>query len=88
MSEEPKKKADIYQHDPLPYVVALRIGLDEDAPTSDYEWRGYAYSIFEAMMQATIGATGDANGSVRIVSILPDIAEFYRHAARKAATCT
>jgi hypothetical protein len=64
-------------HDPLPYLVRLRIALTDDAVPEIREVKVTAYSLSEAWMQAFFEITGNgmvdpANTKVQIEFIGPD----------------
>lgn len=66
-------------HDPLPYLVRLRVALTDDAVPEIQEIRVVAYSLSEAMMQAFIAVTGNGviDSKVRVESIAPDEPEYW-----------
>lgn len=83
MSDEDKDKPKvdrIWVHDPLPYIVRLRETLNEDSVPTVNEYRVVAYSIFEAMVQATTRAGGRGIDDIRykIEDIYPDLEEYFR----------
>lgn len=47
-------------HDPLPYVVRLRVTHGDDAPPETREIKTVAYSALEAVMQAHMEAAGSS----------------------------
>ena len=77
MSESGKAPSgDTWAHRPLPYVVRLRISADDDKPSVQFECRGVAYSLMEAMVQATVAATGQAaidNQKIAVEQLEPDL---------------
>ena len=80
--------ADSQQHSPMPYVVKLRVALSDDAAPEVVEWRGYAYSVIEAVMQAMLehgGKTGGNDERMKVESIMPDIPEYLAFITRAIA---
>jgi len=63
-----------WEHSPLPYVVRLRVAMDEDSVPEVSEFHVTAYSIFEAMMQATLQAGGQVldGTKIRVEDVRPD----------------
>ena len=81
MTEDPKKTESMLTHEPLPYIIVLKATLGDDAVPVTSEWRGYGYSLLEAMMSAmseVTGVAGQDESKVRIVSAVPDIAAWLR----------
>ena len=76
MSEPSKAPSgDTWAHRPLPYVVRLRVSTDDDKPSVRYEHRCLAYSLLEALIQASVAATGQAtidNQKVAVERLEPD----------------
>lgn len=69
------------EHRPLPYYVRLRLAKSEDETPTLHEWRGTAYSLFEAMLQAMMVATGKTDPeqqSLKVEAIEPDVAAYLR----------
>lgn len=67
-------------HIPLPYVVQLRGQLDDDSPPFTRVYRGQAYSLFEAVLQAIFEAGGAGLEDIRfnVESVGPDMNEYMR----------
>ena len=68
-------------HDPLPYIVRVRLYTHEDAPPSVQEVRVNAYSLLEAVGQAMFEVTGASavdEGKAKIEFIGPDVPEYWR----------
>lgn len=87
--EKPPEKsaADMWTHAPLPYVARIRVSRgDDEAPLLD-EVRFDAYSIFEAMVQASMAGggayspTGLGDSKVTIEHLAPDVPEYLRRLA-------
>lgn len=75
--DERKAMGDTWTHQPLPYVVRLRITADEDSAPRVEEFRVTAYSIIEAMMQANFlaggsGVSGESD-KYKVEEIMPDM---------------
>ena len=74
---DPKHKPDdsIFIHAPLPYIVTARVIVSEDLPPERHEVRLVAYSILEAIMQASIQLGGDGleDSHVKVELIAPDL---------------
>jgi hypothetical protein len=69
---------DMFCHGPMPYVVEMRLTLtDDEAPRSE-TWRGYAYSLLEAMLQASmaVGGKGVSDERVKVIFIGPDLVTY------------
>ena len=69
-------KHDAWTHDPFPYIVRLRITLDDDAAPETVERQVTAYSVFEAVVQAVMEATGGSafdDSKIQVESISPDL---------------
>lgn len=64
-----------YAHEPLPYVVRVRTTLGEDSVPDVQERHVTAYSLYEAMFQAVVEATGTAPDAAKYVveHIGPDL---------------
>ena len=82
-----EKAHSVWDHRPLPYVVRVRMMPGEDSAPVAREWRGFAYSILEAVMAATLvvtGSTGAEMEKVTVESVAPDVAayQFLCEAAR------
>jgi hypothetical protein len=81
---------DILTHRPLPYVVVVRTVTDDDAPPQTSVIRVRAYSILEAMIQATTNLSGGyrvgSDSKAEIISIEPDMPAFFAQAAEDLAT--
>ena len=62
-------------HEPLPYVVRLRVSAGDDAQPVVHEHRAPAYSAMDAVVQAFFSATGRApdDGKVVVEDVRPDI---------------
>lgn len=74
--------AESFSHQPLPYVVTARVVVSDDLPPEQHEIRLWAYSIFEAMLQASIqlgGRAGLEDGKVKVERIAPDVDAFRKH---------
>lgn len=73
-------------HAPLPYVVRVRLVRDDDAAPEVREIRLTAYSVLEAMLQATIEAGGSTfdDSKVKVEHITPDVPAFVAAAVRRA----
>lgn len=72
-------------HEPLPYVVTLRVMLHDDGPAQRVEWRGYAYSVTEAMLQAMfehVGLVGANDEHIKVERITPDLTEYVAYVTR------
>lgn len=66
---------DLMVHMPLPYVVRLRVAHSDDAKPETVTERVVAYSILDAMMQASLrvrGMSGLAEGQAVVEDITPD----------------
>jgi hypothetical protein len=63
-------------HIPLPYVVRVRVAVDDDAPPECREYRVVAYSVVEAMIQVSLQLTSamdlSASMQIRVEHIAPD----------------
>ena len=70
-----RKGPSAMEHMPLPYYVQLRI-IDGDDLVHDYH--GWAYSVFEALIQACSEAGGKEVDGVKIKceTIAPDLAVY------------
>lgn len=67
-------KTDILTHAPLPYIVKARVVVSEDAPAESREVRLFAYSVLEAMMQASQELGGGFDDArVKVERIEPDV---------------
>jgi hypothetical protein len=76
-SKQERPSGNTTTHDPLPYVVRLRIAMTDDAVPEVRELHVTAYSIHEAWMQAVLEATGSgvvdiATTKVQVEFIGPD----------------
>jgi hypothetical protein len=73
--EDRKAMGDMWTHQPLPYVVRLRITADEDSAPRVQEFKVTAYSIIEAMMQANFlaGGSGIDGEKYKVEEITPDM---------------
>lgn len=81
MSEQDKAKQGNSDgtHRPLPYVVRIRVALDEDRQGDVVTWNGYAYSLMEAMLQACFVVCGEASpAKVSVEHVGPDMVEYLR----------
>jgi hypothetical protein len=79
-------KDDILSHAPLPYVVVISTVEDEDSRPVLSTHYVDAYSLIEAMLQVTCANDGGyrAEGSkTTVVSIGPNMSEFYRQLAER-----
>lgn len=88
MSEDRSKDSGgMFTHAPLPYIVRIRVVVDDDATPESREFKLTAYSVLEAMMQALYQAGGTAIDGVnyKVEDIRPDIAEYYRMIATATA---
>jgi hypothetical protein len=68
-------------HDPLPYIIRLRITIDEDQPSEVREFKVTAYSLMEALFQANFEAMGSSiidNAKVKVEFIAPHEEEYWR----------
>ncbi len=75
-----------YAHAPLPYVVVLRVGLGDDAPSERIEHHIVAYSAYEAVHAAIIEACGSfENGKIKVESLRPDVAAYWVMMVEKLA---
>lgn len=75
MSErKPSEPSDMFTHMPLPYIVRLRQTSDDDAAPIRCELKLNAYSVMEAVVQATlqVGGTGVNEGKVQVEEVMPD----------------
>jgi hypothetical protein len=62
-------------HDPLPYLVRLRISLTDDAVPEIREFKVVGYSLMEATMQAFFEATGSSvidDAKIKVEFVGPD----------------
>lgn len=77
MSDKPKVDT-LFVHEPLPYVATVKIVSDEDAPPETREIKTTAYSIFEAMIQASMecGSSGLEDQKIKVTAIAPDLAAY------------
>ena len=69
----------MWAHEPLPYVVRLRVTASDDAVPMVVEHRCVAYSTFEAVMQAlmvTSGRPSAEESNIRVESVAPDVARW------------
>ena len=84
MSDEIKKPNEpgtMFTHLPLPYVVTARVIVSDDAPPAEHVIHLTAYSMFEAMFQASIslgGTGGLEDAKVKVEKIEPDVPEYQR----------
>lgn len=81
---------DLMTHRPLPYVVHLRAAASEDEPPVRHVKHLTAYSLIEAVLQASMEVTGsvDAKQTVIVESVRPDVAEWLRQlTAEEVAPC-
>jgi hypothetical protein len=71
---------DSFTHEPLPYVITLRSTLDDDAPPTVREFKVTAYSLFEAVIQATVeaGGSGLADEKHKAERIAPDLDAYWK----------
>lgn len=81
MSDEKARTGSALIHEPLPYIVRLRVAVDEDSAPTVKVFRVTAYSIVEAMAQAMISAeatTVDLGAHVqfRVEDVVPDISRY------------
>jgi len=74
-----EKKTDPFTHEPLPYVVRLRVVLSQDSIPEIREYKIVAYSIMEAMLSALFQAGGTEIDGVKyaVEDIQPDIPEYF-----------
>lgn len=74
---EGRNGGDFMMHAPLPYLVTARVVLSDDAPPETRTISVIAYSLMEAMLQATqqLG-TGFDDARVKVERIEPDIAAY------------
>lgn len=88
MSDNPKPSNDLIIHTPLPYVVTARVVVHEDLPPERHELHVTAYSIFEALLQASIqlGGTGIEDARVKVERIEPDMEAYV--AMRQTSTAS
>ena len=77
---------DMMTHEPLPYLVRVRQVTDEDSPPVVSEHTITAYSLLEAMLQATINAGGSGldDSKIKVESVEPDLAAWAKLAAERA----
>lgn len=69
---------DLNTHTPLPYVVRLKLVLDQDTPPQSADWNGWAYSLMEAILQALMEASGKSSGVTYTVEyVRPDLPVFF-----------
>jgi hypothetical protein len=79
--------SDTWAHAPLPYVVVLRVAATEDEEPVTSTHRLRAYSVIEALLQASMQATGHyAEGKVTVESIAPDVEAYWRDVAVSRVT--
>ena len=73
-----KKEPSAMEHMPLPYYVQLRIIDGEDQIPRVHDYHGWAYSVFEALIQACSEAGGKEvdGGKIRCETIAPDLAVY------------
>ena len=78
---------DAFTHGPLPYIIRLRVSIDDDAPPQIREFHITAYSVIEAVFQAIFEAGGtELNDAKTMVdSVRPDEPAFYALVHRTAA---
>lgn len=79
--KRPSEPGTMFTHLPLPYVVHVRVMMSEDAFPETHIVRLMAYSIFEAMCQASQqlgGGTILDDAKVKIERIEPDVPEYQR----------
>jgi hypothetical protein len=82
MSDDKRPSGDTWTHQPLPYRVRMRVTAGDDATPTVVEHRCLAYSVLEAVIQASMSATGAAtidNQKVTLERIEPDVAMPEQH---------
>ncbi len=86
MADSSNRGDSIFIHEPLPYVVRVRSVLSEDEPPEVRTFRMFAYSVLEAVIQATFmaGGNGLEDARHRIEAIEPDLAEYIRFVTARA----
>ena len=72
---EKKASFDGGAHQPLPYVVKVRVTSSEDSAPQVREFRMFAYSAYEALLQAMFEAGGQSidDVKVKLEEIRPDL---------------
>ncbi len=78
MSDQPKDS--FTHHAPMPYTVVLRGTLGDDLPPTESVHKLVAYSVYEALLQAMMEASGSSPESCtyKVVSIGPDIGGYVK----------
>lgn len=67
-------------HEPLPYVVTVRVALDDDHAPELRQIKLVAYSVIEAMVQASIiagGSIGHEDARVKVERIDADVEAYH-----------
>lgn len=77
-NQSSKPVGDMFVHAPLPYIVTVKSTMDDDAVPSIQTVNVVAYSILEAMLQATtqVGGKGFDDEKHRVERIEPDVPAF------------
>ena len=84
MSSDPERPAsnsgDSLVHAPLPYLVRVRVVVDDDRPPEMRTIALTAYSMLEAMLQASLeaGGSGANDPRVTVEQIMPDLVAYQR----------
>ena len=78
--KRPTNQGDMFVHHPLPYIVKLHVSLGDDTVPHERTWEGYAYSILEAVFQATtsVGGSGFGDERIKVVDMAPDLLAYVR----------
>lgn len=78
--ESARGGSSVWTHEPLPYVVVLRMVVDEDRPGESRECHVVAYSLLEAAMQAIYELDGKASPDgtkYKVERIGPDASAYF-----------
>ena len=78
--EKPREPDSMTSHRPHPYAVRVRVTESEDTVPRVHEYRGIAYSVFEAVMQATFEAGAKEIDGVKckVEAVGPDLEAYVR----------
>ena len=75
-----QKSGDAFTHQPLPYIVRIRIIQNDDVVPEIQEFHIVAYSIIEAMIAGCFqaGGRGLEDSRLKVEDIKPDIVEYLK----------
>lgn len=89
MANEAKQPVNIWLHEPVPYIVRVRVVVDPDRPPEVVVQRLVAYSVIEAVYQAIVMTTGLVDieaHKIHVEDIRPDLPAYMLQVMEQAVT--